>query len=61
MVTKFIVGNSYSKEEIEEDGFIKTKQSSLYYFYRKDNILMIFDHPKPKIPNQYKLKSIFVD
>ncbi len=61
MKTDFVVGNSYSKEEIEEGNYVKTKQSSLYYFYRKDNVLLIFDHPKPKIPNQYKLISIFVD
>ena len=57
MKTNFIVGNSYSKEEIEENDFINTKTTSVVMFYRKENILMCFNIPKPLDPKLYKLIS----
>ena len=61
MKTNFIVGNSYSKEEIEENDFINTKTTSVVMFYRKENILMCFNIPKPLDPKLYKLISISED
>jgi len=61
MKTDFIVGNSYSKEEIEEDGFINTKTTTIVIFYRKEDMLLCFSIPKPLEPKMYKLISINED
>ena len=61
MDTQFIVGNSYTKKEIEEHGFRNTKVTSLVMFYRKDKILLAFYIPKPLQPKLYKLISINSD
>ncbi|MEI6821538.1 MAG: hypothetical protein WCL51_06360 [Bacteroidota bacterium] len=61
MKTEFVVGNSYSREDIEENGFINTKTTSVIMFYRKENILMCFNIPKPLEPKLYKLISISED
>ena len=61
METQFIVGNTYSIKEIEENGFIKAKQTSLVLFYRRDKVLLAFNIPKPLDPKIYKLMSYIID
>ncbi len=61
MDTEFIIGNFYSKEIIEQCGFIETKRTSLVVFFRKKETLMAFNVPKPKVPNVYKLISVNID
>ena len=61
MENQFIVGNIYTKEEIENSGFNNTRLTSIVVFYRKDKTLMSFDKPKPLKPNAYKLLAIQAD
>jgi len=61
MKTDFVVGNSYSQEEIEENGFINTKTTSVVMFFKKGNVLLCFNIPKPLDPKLYKLISISED
>ena len=61
METQFIVGNSYTINEIEDNGFIKAKQTSLVLFYRKAKVLLAFNIPKPLAPKIYKLISYIND
>ena len=61
MNTQFIVGNSYSIDEIEGNGFINTKTTKLVLFYRKNKILLAFNLNKPSAPKTYQLISFICD
>ena len=61
MENQFTVGNSYKIEEIENAGFVKTRQTTVVVFYRKDRVLMAFDIPKPLAPKKHKLLSVCTD
>ncbi len=61
MENQFTVGNSYSIKELENNGFSKTKQTTIIVFYRKDNVLLALDIPKPLDPKVHKLLAITED
>lgn len=61
MENQFVIGNSYTIEDIEKEGFKKVKQTSVVMFCRKDNVLLAFDIPKPQAPKIHKLLVITND
>lgn len=61
MENQFIVGKAYSIEDIEKQGFSKTRQTSVLLFYRKNDVLLVFDIPKPLAPKLFKLIAIHND
>ncbi len=58
MLSKFIVGNSYSIKEIKDTGLINTEVNDKCMHYRKAKTLMTFGIPRPFEPRKYKLLSI---
>ncbi len=55
METKFIAGKIYTQDEIEQNGFILTKTTTIVKFYRKGKVLLAFGVPKPLEPKLHKL------
>ena len=58
MESNFIIGNYYSLNEIHEKGFINTKVTSIYLFFKKANTFMTFNIPNLFEERKYKLINI---
>ncbi len=52
---------TYTLNEIEAYDLMLTKKSYLGRFYRKENILYVFEEIKDSKENMYLLKAIFED
>lgn len=56
-----IKGNCYSKEEIESFGCKYIKKTTITMYYRKEDVLYIFDTKCIDHSDKYKLLTIHTD
>jgi hypothetical protein len=59
--SELIKGNCYSKEEIESFGCKYIKETTITKYYRKEDILYIFDTKCIDSSDKYKLLTIHTD
>lgn len=57
---ELVIGNSYSKEELNNQGFTYVKETTITLFYRKADILYIFDAKTDK-RKKHKFKCFIED
>lgn len=52
-------GEKYSIKYLQETGIIKINHSSLYHFYKKDNLTYVLYKDIVKHPNEYEIAAIW--
>ncbi len=57
---ELIIENSYSKEELNKKGYTYIKETTITLFYRKADMLYIFD-AKPDRNSKHKFKCFIND
>ncbi|MEI6821768.1 MAG: hypothetical protein WCL51_07510 [Bacteroidota bacterium] len=61
METQFVKGEIYSKEDIENKGFVLSKQTNNLIFYRNGDILLAFEISKTYNATTLNLLSVIID
>ena len=56
---QLIKGEKYSIRFLQEIGIIKINQSSIYHFYKTDNLTYVLYKDIVKHPNEYEIAAIW--
>ena len=56
---QLIKGEKYSIRFLQEIGIIKINQSSIYHFYKTDNLTNVLYKDIVKHPNEYEIAAIW--
>lgn len=56
---QFNKGEKYSIRFLQEKGIIKINQSSIYHFYKNDNITYVLYKDIVRHPNEYEIAAIW--
>ena len=58
---ELLIGNCYTKAEIEGNGLKYVKATSITMFYRKEEMLYVFEAKCKESDSKYKLTTIIKD
>ena len=61
LIMELLIGNCYTKAEIEATGLTFVKSTSITMFYRKGEMLYVFEAKCKESDSKYKLTTIIKD